>query len=320
MGLLARFQQVASSDLSKNTLDTYTCWVRKFHRFTKKRASEWEPADITRFIHSMQGEGYALKSRHQALCALVYVFKRVLKVEIGNLDLPKVARPKPTLKILPTRPELARIFAGLHGQPRLMAALMYGSGLRVSECCQLRMKDIDFSEPSISVYDGKGGKNRRIVLPIRLVPALQKYMAWRSALHANDLDNGDGYVQLPGRLAQKYRNANRELPWQYLFPSEIIREHNRWHTTPERLQNALRKAVRSAGILKRVTPHTLRHAFATHALQTPGNDIKMVQELLGHDSIETTAIYLHADQAAGTSPLDYHVPARIKGPDLHFIE
>jgi len=271
-------------------------------------------------VQPAQCSNYALKSRHQALCALVYVFKRVLRIEIGILDLPKVQRPKPTLKILPTREELARIFAGLHGQARLMAALMYGSGLRVTECCQLRMKDIDFSEPSICVYDGKGGKNRRTVLPIRLVPALQKYMSWRAALHSNDLENGDGYVQLPGRLAIKYKSANRELAWQFLFPSQAVREKHRWYTTPERIQGALRKAVRSAGILKRVTPHTLRHAFATHALQTPGNDIKTVQELLGHDSIETTAIYLHADQAGGTSPLDFQMPVQVGGKSVPLIE
>lgn len=304
MGLIAEFKRVASSDLSKNTISTYLCWIRKFHQFTGKGAASWTGRDITSFIHHMQQERYSLKSRHQALCALVYVFKKVLRIDPGNLELPKIQRPQPTLKIMPTQQEIARIFAGLKGQVKLMAWLIYGSGLRVQECCTLRMKDVDFAEPSICVWDGKGAKHRRTVLPIRLVPMLQKQMEWRAALHAHDVEEGWGFVELPGRLSQKYKSASRELAWQFLFPSRAVRDKHRWHAVPESVQKALKAAVAAAGLLKRITPHTLRHACATHMLKIPGNDIATVGAMLGHESIETTQIYVHADRAPGTSPLD----------------
>src|SRR5581483_8258586 len=303
-GLIAEFRRIASSDLSKNTISTYIFWLKKFHAVTGKNAAAWTGRDITSFIHCMEQERYALKSRHQALCAIVYAFKKVLRVDPGNLDLPKIQRPKPTLKILPTPEEIARIFAGLRGQQRLMAWLIYGSGLRVNECCELRMKDIDFAEPSICIHAGKGGKNRKTVLPIRLVPLLRRQMEWRAALHAWDVENGNGLCELPGRIARKYKSASRDLAWQFVFPSQAVREGYRWHAVPESIQKAMRQAVRAAGILKRVTPHTLRHACATHMLKIPGNDIATVSQMLGHESLETTAIYVHADQAPGISPLD----------------
>lgn len=302
--LLTEFRRVAANELRKNTVATYSCWLRAFYNFTRRGASTWTGRDISNFIVHMERAGYALKSRHQALCAIVYVLKRVLKVDPGDLKLPKIQRPKPTLKIMPTREELARIFAGLRGQNRLMALLIYGSGLRVEECCKLRMKDVDFSEPSICLHDAKGGKNRRTVLPIRLVPMLEKQMHWRAAMHAHDLDNGGGFAELPGRLAVKYKNASRDLAWQFVFPSSAVRAGYRWHAVPEAIQKAMRHAVRAAGILKRVTPHTLRHACATHMLKIPGNDIATVSKMLGHESLETTAIYVHADLAPGISPLD----------------
>lgn len=185
-----------------------------------------------------------------------------------------------------------------------MAGLMYGSGLRVlCECCRLRVQDIDLEALTVRVQDGKGAKCRLTVLPVLLVPALRRHLAWRKALHDQDLAAGAGFVELPGRLAQKYPNANRELRWQWLFPSTVLRGQYRWHTTDEAIGKQLRASVRASGITKRVTPHTLRHAFATHAMQA-GNDIKTVQDLLGHESLETTMIYLHSDAARGVSPLD----------------
>lgn len=234
---------------------------------------------------------------------MAFIFKRVLQSDMGKLDLPPMPKVRQTLRIIPSREELGRIFAGLKGQVKLMAGIMYGAGLRVGECCKLRVKDIDFANGCILIHSGKGDKSRRTVLPARLVPMLQKQMKWRLALHDLDLSNGQGLVELPGRLAIKYKHANRDFAWQWLFPSTVVRGQYRWHTTRESVAKQMRAAVKAAGITQRVTPHTLRHAFATHAMRA-GNDPRTVQDLLGHESLETTMIYLHGDRAAGSSPLD----------------
>jgi len=246
---------------------------------------------------------YGPVSRKQALCAIKFVFDHVLKMDLGRLDLPPMPRVRHTLRTIPNRDELGRIFAGLKGQAKLMAALMYGAGLRVGECCHLRVQDLDVAARSVRVWDGKGQKCRLTVLPELLVPAIHRHLTWVKSVHDLDLAAGAGLVELPGRLAIKYRNANREFRWQWLWPSAVVRGQYRWHATDEMVSKQMRAAVRAAGIIKRVTPHTLRHAFATHAMRA-GNDIKTVQELLGHEDLNTTAIYLHADAAKGFSPLD----------------
>lgn len=308
-GLLARFEEVASvphhgrRELSKNTKDTYVFWIRKFHGYAHKPASTWTADDVERYIWWLKQEGYAGPSRKQALCALVYIFKNVLNLDLGVLNLPAMPKEKKRLKVIPTREELGRIFSGLRGQFKTMAGVMYGSGLRVIECCQLRVKDIDFESSTIRVYDGKGGKDRLCLLPCTLVPALQRQIAMRRALHERDLADGAGFVELPGRLAIKYPGAARDLSWQYLFPSAVLRGQKRWHATPQGIQKAIKQAVHAAGILKLITPHTLRHAFCTHALRS-GNDPATVQELMGHEDFATTQTYAHADHARGVSPLD----------------
>ena len=249
-------------------------------------------------------QNYSPVSRKQALNALAFTFKHVLKADMGNLDLPPMPRIHQTLRTIPSREELGRIFSGLRGQVKLMAALMYGSGLRVGcECCRLRVQDVDLENLTLRIWNSKGDKSRLTILPRLLVPAMQRHLAARHALHQQDLAAGCGLVELPGRLAIKYKNASREFRWQWLFPSTIIRGQYRWHATDESVAKQMRKAIKAAGIIKRITPHTLRHAFATHGMQA-GNDIKTVQELLGHEDLNTTAIYLHADAARGISPLD----------------
>lgn len=151
----------------------------------------------------------------------------------------------------------------MKGMVRLMAGLMYGSGLRVSEVCELRVKDIDIDSLTLRVYDAKGEKNRLCLLPVRLVKAIQNQIAWRLALHERDLGEGAGFVDLPGRYGEKNRGASKDIRWQYLFPSALIRGQRRWYLTPKAVQKAMAKAVRAAGILKIVTPHTLRHAYCT---------------------------------------------------------
>lgn len=309
-GVVAKFHNVASvpvvgrRELSKTSRKVYLFWLRRFWEFVgRKPAAQWNGPDVEKFMGRLQEEGYAAKSRRQALCALVYIFKHVLEREMGELTLPTLPRERKTVKIIPTRQELARIFSALSGPVRLMAGLMYGAGLRVKECCTLRVKDFDFAALTIRIHGGKGGKDRLCLLPMRLVDALQRQIRWRALLHSRDLEKGAGIVDLPGRLGAKYARASQELRWQFMFPSSVIREQRRWHTVPEAVQNAMRQAVRAAGILKPVTPHTLRHAFCTHALRA-GNDPATVQQLMGHDSLETTMVYAHADHARGVSPLD----------------
>ena len=289
--------------LARRSRKTYWLWLKAFAGFTGKAAREWRGRDVSDWMWHLDRERYSIPSRRQALCAVVWAFKRVLKVELGTLELPTLPRERERIRIIPSRPELARIFAGLKNPARLMAGLQYGAGLRVSEVCELRVKDIDFEALTVRVHGGKGDKDRMTQLPVRLVPALRRWLEWRAALHANDVADGNGYVELPGRYAVKNPGAARELGWQYVFPSAVVKDRRRWYRTPKALQADVKAAVRAAGITKTVTPHTLRAAFATHALRC-GNDLATVQELMGHESPETTLIYIGADGAKGVSPLD----------------
>ena len=309
MGLIDQFRiQASCRELGKRTIGTYQFWLRKFYKDSGcQPASAWNGEMVTNWMHALDRENYSSVSRKQALSALKFALRHVLKFDVENMGLPKPPREKFHLRTIPSREELARIFAGLRGQPRLMAAIMYGAGTRVEETCKLRVHDIDFDARTIRIHGGKGDKDRLVLLPEVLIPHLLRQIAWRSALHDQDIAAGAGFVELPGRLAIKYKKANRELGWQFLFPSQCIRDQRRWHAVPEGVQKALRIAVRAAGITKPVTPHTLRHAFATHALRA-GNDIRTIQDLLGHEHVETTMIYLHGDMARGVSPLDLAPP------------
>jgi len=307
MGLIPKLKAaLIEQSCLPTTISTYCFWARKLYAATGKPASQWTGADVQQWLLSLHSENYSNSSRKQALNAIAFVFKHVLKADMGRLELPPMPRVRQTLRTIPSREELGRIFAGLRGQAKLMAGLMYGSGLRVNECCKLRIQDIDFAAMSVRVHSGKGDKSRLTVLPAMMVEPLRRHIAWREAVHRNDLAAGGGLVELPGRLAIKYRSANRELRWQWLFPSTLIRGQYRWHATDEMVGKQMRAAVRAAGVTKRVTPHTLRHAFATHAMQS-GNDIETVRELMGHEDMNTTAIYLHAHAARGISPMDVSV-------------
>jgi integron integrase len=303
--------------LARTTRSNYHGWVKAFYQFNRTPASQWTGEMLSQWLGHLHRLDYSAGSRKQALCAVVFVFRHVLQREIGNLNLPPMPRVRQTLRVVPSREELGRIFAGLKGQAKLMAGLMYGSGLRVNECCHLRVKDVDLPGLTVNVWDGKGAKCRRTVLPVMLGGALQRHLAWRKALHDQDVAAGQGLVELPGRLAQKYRKANREFTWQWLFPSTVLRGQYRWHATDEMVAKQMREAVRAAGITKRITPHCLRHAFATDAMRA-GNDIRTVQELLGHEDMNTTAIYTHGDTASGVSPLDVGMRPMVALPALEF--
>jgi integron integrase len=299
---------------SLRTERSYCDWIERFIRFHQLRhPKEMGEAEVSSFLTQLARDGQvAAATQNQALSALLFLYKHVLKQEIGWLDnVERVKRPARVPVVL-TRDEVHKIFAHLHGMPRLMAGLLYGSGLRLMECVRLRVKDIDFGYARITVREGKGGKDRVTMLPVNLAPVLQRHLQKVKVQHEQDIDDGFGHVHLPDALTRKFPSAAREWGWQYVFPSSRISldprtaMRRRHHVVENVLQLALKKAVRAAGINKPASCHTLRHSFATHLLEN-GYDIRTVQELLGHKDVSTTMIYTHVLNRPGLgvkSPLD----------------
>ena len=304
---------------SLRTEQAYVGWIRRFILFHAKRhPREMAEQEVTEFLTHLAREGQvAASTQNQALSALLFLYKEVLKVEIGWLDgVERVKRPA-RLPVVLARDEVHKIFAHLHGTPRLMAGLLYGSGLRLMECVRLRVKDVDFGYARITVRDGKGAKDRVTMLPLNLAAPLQQHLAKMQAQHEQDLAEGCGEVFLPHALARKYPNAAREWAWQYVFPSSRLSHDGRLgvgesgsprrhHIDESGLQLAVKKAMRAANISQPASCHTFRHCFATHLLEN-GYDIRTVQELLGHKDVSTTMIYTHVLNKPGIgvkSPLD----------------
>ncbi len=271
--------------------------------------------EVGEFLTHLARDGQvAASTQNQALSALLFLYKEVLKQEIGWLDQVERAKKPVRLPVVLTRPEVKAIFQHLASTPRLMAGLLYGSGLRLMECVRLRVKDIDFGSAHITVRDGKGGKDRVTMLPVNLAGTLELHLARVKAQHEDDLREGAGSVYLPQALARKYPRAAQEWGWQYVFPSSRLsvdprstdQSRRRHHIDESALQQAMKKAVRAAGIAQPASCHTLRHCFATHLLEN-GYDIRTVQELLGHKDVSTTMIYTHVLNKPGLgvkSPLD----------------
>ncbi|HEY80229.1 MAG TPA: integron integrase [Caldilineae bacterium] len=289
-------------------------WIKRFILFHNKRhPKEMGAPEIEAFLtHLAVEEHVAASTQNQALSALLFLYREVLGQE-PDIAIHAVRAKKPKrLPTVLTREEVQRVLAHLSGVHLLMAQLLYGSGLRLMECLRLRVKDLDFEQRQIIVRDGKGQKDRITVLPERLIEPLHQHLQQVKRLHEQDLARGYGAVYLPDALARKYPNANREWIWQWVFPSArlsidprsgAVRRH---HADPSGLQKAVRRAARAAGIRKHVTPHTLRHSFATHLMEA-GYDIRTVQELLGHKDVKTTMIYTHVMNKgpyAVRSPLD----------------
>jgi integron integrase len=299
---------------SLRTERSYCDWIERFIRFHQLRhPKEMGEAEVSSFLTQLARDGnVAAATQNQALSALLFLYKHVLKQEIGWLDNVERAKRPARLPVVLTRDEVHKIFAHLHGMPRLMAGLLYGSGLRLMECVRLRVKDIDFGYARITVREGKGGKDRVTMLPVNLAPGLQRHLQKVKAQHEQDIEDGFGDVYLPDALRRKFPNAAREWSWQYVFPSSRISldprtaTRRRHHVDENVLQVAIKKAVRAAGLNKPATCHTLRHSFATHLLEN-GYDIRTVQELLGHKDVSTTMIYTHVLNKPGVgvkSPLD----------------
>ena len=299
---------------SIRTEQAYIDWIKRFIIYHGKRhPGEMAEEEVAEFLtHLARHLNVAASTQNQALSALLFLYKEVLKHEIGWLEKVERAKKPPKLPVVLSRAEVKQIFGHLHGVPKLMAGLLYGSGLRLMECVRLRIKDIDFELAQITVRDAKGGKDRITMLPLNMSEPLRRHLLRVKAQHEQDLEDGFGSVHLPFALARKSPKAAREWPWQYAFPSSRLSidprngEKRRHHIAEGLLQSALKRAVDAAGIVKRANCHSLRHSFATHLL-TKGYDIRTVQELLGHKDVSTTMIYTHVLNRPGIgvkSPLD----------------
>ncbi len=299
---------------SPRTHEAYAHWIKKFILFHNKRhPRELGEEEIRSFLSYLAEQQHVSAStQNQALNSLLFLYKHVLNKPLGRItEVVRARRPK-HLPVVLTREEAIRIIGAMNGTLKLMASILYGSGLRIQECARLRIKDVDFQSLSIVVRDGKGEKDRITMLPQSLIPYVQQQIESVKQLHKRDVSEGFGEVSLPYALERKYPNAPIELGWQYLFPASIrssvpesqkIRRH---HLDESVLQRAVKEAVRRTHMLKQATPHSFRHSFATHLLES-GYDIRTVQQLLGHKDVRTTMIYTHVLNKRGLavrSPLD----------------
>jgi len=305
---------------SRRTEDAYLGWIRRYFVFHSKRhPSEIGAEHVTGFLTNLATDGrVSASTQNQALCALIFLYRDVLRMELPWLD--EIARAKTTrrLPVVLSREEVAQVLDAMRGTPRLMATLLYGSGLRLLECARLRVKDVDFARDQIVVRCGKGDHDRMALLPRAARAALREQAAFAGALHREDLARGAGWVEVPFGLDRKYPDAPRGLAWQWLFPATRTHVHEesgrvrRHHLHESVLQRAVKDALRSVGVTKNASCHTLRHSFATHLLED-GYDIRTVQELLGHRDVSTTMIYTHVlghGVSGVRSPADrlHHLP------------
>jgi integron integrase len=298
---VARVQEVLlTHHYSQRTQRAYVAWIRQFAgRYADRPFAGLGEDEINSFLTDLAVRRKVSSStQNQALAALLFVYRNVLKVDF--LDFSRVIRAKssPRLPVVLSRPEVRRVLDQLSGVYRTIASLLYGSGLRLSECLALRVQDLDFDRNEILVRQGKGGKDRHTVFPNSLKAELSRHLEWVRILHQRDADEGWGRVVLPDALALKYPQAAGEWAWQWVFPQEHrwtnrqTKAEGRHHLDESLVQRAVYLAVRAAGITKNASCHSFRHSFATHLLEV-GHDIRTVQELLGHSDVKTTQIYTH---------------------------
>jgi integron integrase len=286
--------------LSRRTEEAYGHWVRRFLAHHQMRhPATLGPAEVSAFLTALATRDHVSAStQNQALCALVFLYQHVIRQPLGTLPVVSRVRIPPRLPVVLTRGEVRQLLGRLEGVPRLVAALLYGSGLRLLEGLSLRVKDLDLERLEITVRQGKGRKDRKTMLPASLAADLGGHRELVKRQHDADLARGLGRVVLPDALDAKYPNAGHSWPWQFVFPAARICRDARWgppsrfHLHESVIQRAVADAARSAGLSKRVSCHTLRHSFATHLLED-GYDIRTVQELLGHADVSTTMIYTH---------------------------
>ena len=299
---------------SLRTEQAYVDWIRRYIVFHGKRhPSDLGSEDIEHFLSHLAVERQvAASTQNQAKSALLFLYREVLEVELPWLDGVVTAKTPSRLPVVLTEREVMSVLRRLRGVHRLLGCRLYGSGLRILEALRLRVQDLELPRRQIIVRDGKGAKDRVTVVPDRLITALAEQLNRARRMHDADLASGSGAVWLPHALARKWPNAARAWGWQFVFPAPgravdpRTGAVHRPYLSEQSFQRAMRQAVRDAGIDKPATPHTLRHSFATHLLES-GYDIRTVQELLGHKDVKTTMIYTHVLQRGGLavkSPLD----------------
>ncbi|MEW5959587.1 MAG: integron integrase [Chloroflexota bacterium] len=299
---------------ARRTEEAYIHWIVRFIHFHHLRhPQEMDTPDIEAFLNHLAVDLHvAASTQNQALHALLFLYQQVLDQPLSaKVDALRAKTPH-RLPVVLTRQETQALLHHLSGVHQLVARLLYGSGLRLLEALRLRVKDIDFAQRQLVVRAGKGDKDRITILPDILHQPLHHHLKQVKTLHEQDLTTGYGQVYLPDALERKYPNANREWGWQYVFPSPRLSvdprsgQIRRHHLDESGLRKAIRQAAQQAKLTKPVGPHTLRHSFATHLLEA-GYDIRTIQELLGHKSVETTMIYTHIINRGGLavrSPLD----------------
>ena len=292
----------------------YVAWIRRFILFhRKKHPATMGAPEIGAFLSWLAtNQRVSASTQNQALSALLFLYRHVLRIEIGPLARVTRAKMPHRVPVVLSQDEVSRVLKHLEGRSWIVVALLYGAGLRLLECLELRVKDIDFDRQEILVQRGKGQKDRRTMLPAGVCERLKAHLENVKRRHERDLADGFGRVVLPFAVDRKYRNAATAWGWQFVFPAARLCRDPRWgppsrfHLHETGVQRAVADAVRKAGLAKRVGSHTFRHSFATHLLQA-GHDIRTVQELLGHSNISTTMIYTHVLNRGGLgvrSPLD----------------
>jgi integron integrase len=310
--------------LADSTCDAYSLWIRTYLRFCADRHGAWRrpeqlgTADVELFLNHLVGERrLAASTQNQALAALTFLYRRVLADVLPQDHLGKYVLLRSTrAKRLPTvlsGAEVRRVIDAMpdEGYLRLMLELLYGTGMRIAECCTLRVRDVDLGRAQLIVRAAKGDKDRAVMLPASLHDRVTAQLAAAEAVWRRDLRRGGGHAPVPDAVRHKRPRAGREWPFQFVFPSATLRRDadgrgTRWHVHPASLDRAVYAAARRAGVPKRVTCHTFRHSFATHLLEA-GYDVRQVQTLLGHASLKTTMIYTHVTNrpaVAVQSPLD----------------
>jgi integron integrase len=306
--------EIRARHYSPRTEKAYVGWIRRFIVFHGMRHPDTLDArQVADYLSHLASQRHVSAStQNQAFSALLFLYREVLQRNLEGLDGVVRARRPQRLPLVLAPSEVKAVLDHMQGVPRLMAWLLYGGGLRVLECCRLRVKDVHFERGALTVRDGKGQKDRETVLPARMFEPLRSHLERMRRQHQADLARQAGSVALPHALDRKYPSAHREWAWQWVFPASRIRrsaETGRWqrhHIHESVLQRELAVAVRVSGVAKPATCHTLRHSFATHLLQN-GYDIRTIQELMGHSDVSTTMIYTHVINrgALGVkSPLD----------------
>lgn len=296
------------------TEQAYLSWIKRYIYFHNLQPpQDLSEHDIEAFLtHLAVQRQVAPSTQNQALAALQFLYQQVLHLPLDEEILPLPAKRPKHLPVVLSQREVQLVLAGMSGVHLLICQLLYGAGLRITEALRLRIQDLDFDRREITVRSGKGGKDRRTVLPQAALPGLKRHLKYVRLAYEDALAGGYGTVALPRGLARKYPGAAREWGWQYLFPAPKPSTdprsgtYQRHHLHPSGVRRAVRESARQAGLTKHVTPHTFRHSFATHLLED-GYDIRTVQELLGHADVKTTMIYTHVLNKGGKgviSPLD----------------